>query len=329
MKRKIIMSDQKKKEPDKKDAVSLDDVTYAPLTRRSFIKAGIAAAAVTSGGALALSPLKGLDQPLSMDEFLQQHYLRLTPQQMEKILGRIEGEIKRDHDVEASVQDIRPIPGVQFAYALNIGRCIGCRRCVYACMHENNQSRDPEIQYIRVLELEKGSMDVEQSDHYYDHETVPEKGKFYMPVQCHQCANAPCTKACPIKATWQEPDGIVVVDYNWCIGCRYCMAACPYWARRFNFAKPQIPQDEINTEMDYLGNRIRPRGVVEKCTFCLRRTRQGMLPACAEVCPTGSRIFANILEPGNPISYILENKRVYIFKEDLKTIPRFYYFFDK
>ena len=76
-------------------------------------------------------------------------------------------------------------------------------------------------------------------------------------------------------------------------------------------------------------NRIRPRGVVEKCTFCLQRTRQGMLPACAEVCPTGSRVFANILEPGNPITYILENKRVYIFKEDLKTIPRFYYFFDK
>jgi protein SCO1/2 len=81
--------------------------------------------------------------------------------------------------------------------------------------------------------------------------------------------------------------------------------------------------------MDYLGNRIRPRGVVEKCTFCLRRTRQGMLPACVEVCPTGSRIFANILEPGNPISYVLENKRVYVLKEDLKTIPRFYYFFEK
>ena len=179
------MSDQSKKGPDKKDAVSLDDVTYAPLTRRSFIKAGIAAAAVTSGGALALSPLKGLDQPLSMDEFLQQHYLRLTPQQMEKILGRIEREIKRDHDVEASVQDIRPIPGVQFAYALNIGRCIGCRRCVYACMHENNQSRDPEIQYIRVLEMEKGSMDIEKSDHYYENKVGNENHHVQVCDSCH------------------------------------------------------------------------------------------------------------------------------------------------
>jgi molybdopterin-containing oxidoreductase family iron-sulfur binding subunit len=323
------MSEHTKKENHHDEPSSLDDLAHAPLTRRSFLKAGIAVTAFSASGAVVLSPLARLDQPLSVDEFLQQHYERLTPSRMEKVLARIEREIKRDYHVDAEVRDSKPRPGVQFAYALNIGRCIGCRRCVYACMHENNQSRDPQIQYIRVLELEKGSMDIEKANHYYDDETVPQKGKFYMPVQCHQCENPPCTKACPVKATWQEPDGIVVVDYNWCIGCRYCMAACPYWARRFNFARPTIPQEEINTEMDYLGNRIRPRGVVEKCTFCLRRTRQGMLPACVEVCPTGSRIFANILEPGNPISYVLENKRVYVLKEDLKTIPRFYYFFEK
>jgi Fe-S-cluster-containing dehydrogenase component len=323
------MSDQEKKGRDQKEPMSLDDITYAPLTRRSFLKAGAAAAALSTGSAIALSPLMELDQPLKLDEFLQQHYERLTPRQMEKILARIKREIKREHDVEADVKDIKPIPGAEFAYALDLGRCIGCRRCVYACMKENNQSRDPEIQYIRVLEMEKGSMDVERSNHYYNPETVPKKGKFYMPVQCQQCKNAPCVKACPIKATWQEPDGIVVIDYNWCIGCRYCLAACPYWARRFNFAKPKISSEDINTKMDYLGNRIRPRGVAEKCTFCTRRTRQGMLPACAEVCPTGSRIFANILEPGNPISYILENKRVYVLKEELRTFPRFYYFFEK
>jgi len=323
------MSDQEKKGRDQKEPMSLDDITYAPLTRRSFLKAGAAAAALSTGSAIALSPLMELDQPLNLDEFLQQHYERLTPQKMEKILARIKREIKREHDVEADVKDIKPIPGAEFAYALDLGRCIGCRRCVYACMKENNQSRDPEIQYIRVLEMEKGSMDMERSNHYYNPETVPKKGKFYMPVQCQQCKNAPCVKACPIKATWQEPDGIVVIDYNWCIGCRYCLAACPYWARRFNFAKPKISSEDINTKMDYLGNRIRPRGVAEKCTFCTRRTRQGMLPACAEVCPTGSRIFANILQPGNPISYILENKRVYVLKEELRTFPRFYYFFEK
>jgi molybdopterin-containing oxidoreductase family iron-sulfur binding subunit len=329
MKRTFIMSDQSKNGLDQKEPMSLDDMTYEPLTRRSFLKVGIAATALSAGGAISLSPLRELDQPLSISEFLQQHYEELTPPKMEKVLARIKREIKREYKIEADIRDTKPLPGVEFAYALNIGRCIGCRRCVYACMEENNLSRDPEIQYIRVLEMDKGTMDLETSNHYYDPETVPQKNKFYVPVQCHQCKNAPCTKACPIKATWQEPDGIVVVDYNWCIGCRYCLAACPYWARRFNFAKPKIPREDINTKMDYLSNRIRPRGVAEKCTFCLHRTRQGMLPACAEVCPTGSRIFGNILEPDNPISYILKNKRVYVLKEELRTFPRFYYFFEK
>ncbi len=167
-------------------------------------------------------------------------------------------------------------------------------------MKENNTSRDPAIQYIRVLEMEKGSIDPEKSDHYFNPETVPQKNKYYMPVQCQQCKKAPCTKVCPVKATWKEPDGIVVVDYNWCIGCRYCEAACPYWARRFNFSTPSVPGEEITLDMAYLGNRIRPRGVIEKCTFCLRRVRQGLYPACLEVCPTGSRVFGNVADPDKP-----------------------------
>ena len=322
------MSDQKER-PGPEKLQSLEDISYFELSRRSFLKAGALVSFLTAGGAVSALPLLGNEYPYTLDEFLQQHYEELTPEQMQVILQRIESEIKQQYGVDATVQDVKPKEGVSFAYALNIGRCIGCRRCVYACMKENNQSRDPAIQYIRVLELEQGSMDIERSDHYYNPETVPRKGKFYMPVQCHQCENPPCVKACPVKATWQEPDGIVVVDYNWCIGCRYCLAACPYWARRFNFAKPRIEPEDINPDMAYLGNRIRPRGVAEKCTFCLQRTRKGLQPACAEVCPTGSRIFGNILEPGNPVSYVLENKRVFVLKEDLKTIPRFYYFFDK
>jgi len=299
------------------------------LNRRSFLKTGAATMASCTGIAWALSPLMDMKDMASLDEVLQNHYKRLTPEMMEKILHRLEKEIKNNYGVEAQVQDIKPLSGVEFAYALNIGRCIGCRRCVYACMAENNTSRDPEIQYIRVLEMEKGSLNLEKSDHYYNPETVPQEGKYYMPVQCHHCEKAPCTKVCPVKATWKEPDGIVVIDYNWCIGCRYCMAACPYWARRFNFSKPVIAPEEINTQMAYLGNRIRPRGVVEKCTFCLQRTRKGKLPACLEVCPTGSRIFGNVLDPDDPINFILREHRVYILKEDAGTIPRFYYFFDK
>jgi len=299
-----------------------------PLDRRSFLKFGALASFFCVGTGAALSPLRHWDSDVSVESFLQQHYSRLTPEQLDEILRRIEREVERRHGVKPRVQDLRPMDGVEYAYALNIGRCIGCRRCVHACMEENNSSRDPEIQYIRVLEMPKGTLNVERSNHYYDHEKVPAEGKYYMPVQCHQCGNPPCVKACPVRATWKEPDGIVVVDYNWCIGCRYCEAACPYFARRFNFAEPSIPKEDINTEMAYLGNRIRPRGVMEKCTFCLRRTRQGMYPACAEACPAGARQFGNILNPESEIRYILENKRVYIFKEDAGTAPRFYYWFD-
>ena len=204
-----------------------------------------------------------------------------------KILDRIEQRIEREYGVKASVKDPQPLDGVVFGYSLNIGRCIGCRRCVYACMKENNLSREPQIQYIRVLKMKKEGrgIDLESSVHDYPAEEAGDPNYYYMPVQCQQCSNPPCVKVCPVKATWQEKDGIVVVDYNWCIGCRYCEAACPYHARRFNFAKPRVPGEELNPNMGYLSNRPRYMGVMEKCTFCLHRSRVGRYPACVEVCP--------------------------------------------
>ncbi|MBI3297254.1 MAG: 4Fe-4S dicluster domain-containing protein [Elusimicrobia bacterium] len=295
------------------------------MTRAAFLAA--VAASATAATAAALSPLKDvLDLP-SLEEFLQQHYKELSPEEKKAVLERIAKQVKKDYGVRANLSDPPPIPGVEFGYALNIGRCIGCRKCVHACVKENNQSRNPELQYIRVLKMRKGSIDVESSEHHYEGE-VPEAGFYYMPVQCHQCRKAPCVKVCPVKATWQEPDGIIVVDYDWCIGCRYCMAACPYYARRFNFAKPEIPAGELNADMAYLSNRPRPKGVVEKCTFCLQRTREGKYPACVEVCPTGSRKFGNLLDPDSEVSQVIKNKRVYVLKEEVGTLPRFYYYFD-
>jgi molybdopterin-containing oxidoreductase family iron-sulfur binding subunit len=193
---------------------------------------------------------------------------------------------------------------------------------------ENNLGRDSQVQYIRVLQMEQGTANLERSEHYYDPATVPVEGKYYLPVQCMQCDNPPCVKACPVKATWKEPDGIVVVDYNWCIGCRYCMTACPYWARHFNWTEPQIPPAELNRNTNYLGNRPRPKGVVEKCHFCTQRTRKGGQPACMEACPTGARIFGNLLDPDSEIRYVLANKKVFRLKEELGTEPKFWYFTD-
>jgi molybdopterin-containing oxidoreductase family iron-sulfur binding subunit len=298
----------------------------ADVNRRTLLKV----AGATLGAAAfarALAPLKQWTDDLSLEQFLQLHYKELTPDALGAVLRRLEGETERRYGKTVSIRDIRPLEGVEFGYALNLSVCIGCRKCAEACHVENNHDRATNNSYIRVLEMEQGSFDMERGTVDYDH-TVPAPGKYYMPVQCQQCENAPCVKVCPVQATWQDPDGIVVVDYDWCIGCRYCEAACPYHARRFNWKVPEIPKEEINPDQSYLSNRIRPQGVVEKCTFCLHRTREGRLPACLEACPTGARVFGNLLDPDSEIRWVLENKRVYVLKEDLGTRPRFFYFFD-
>ena len=289
-------------------------------TRREFL-----AASAAVGMSLATFP--ACNTP-AFREFFQKHYRQLTRQEKLDICARIEREVKARTGVAVEVSDPPALDGVEFAYALNLSVCNGNRRCAEACARENNLPDDPEIRYIRILELDNATQHLEAGDVYYDHPEVPQRGKYYLPVQCHQCKNPPCVRACPTQATWREPDGIVVVDYNWCIGCRYCQAACPYHARRFNFAEPTVAPDRINPKQAYLSNRPRPVGVVEKCTFCLQRTRRGQFPACLEACPTGARKFGNMNDPNSVVRKILEEKRVYVLKEAMGTIPRFFYFYD-
>lgn len=294
------------------------------VSRRTFLKtAGIASASLALGGC-------GFGDKFhsdSLQEFVQSHFTEMSQDEIKEVKRRLQKKYKEKYGREFVLGTEPPYPDVLFAYALDLSRCIGCRRCVYACVHENNQSRRPQIQWIRVLLFERGTMNFEESEHYYEAGMVPKEGYYTMPVQCQQCDNPPCVKVCPTTATWKEPDGIVVVDYNWCIGCRYCMAACPYWARRFNFAEPEISSEELNPNLHYLGNRPRMKGVVEKCTFCVQRTRKGRYPACVEACPVGARKFGNILDPEDEISQVLEKQRVFRLKEELNTQPRFYYFF--
>jgi Fe-S-cluster-containing dehydrogenase component len=264
---------------------------------------------------------------LDWGERLKGNFRQMTDTEKQETIDRLERLAKIRHGIDVSISATEAQPGVMYGYAFNISKCKGYRNCVEACINENNLDRRAATQYIRIFEMGDGVVDLDHGDASYHHE-VPAAGHFYMGTQCFQCANPPCVQVCPVGATWQEPDGITVIDYDWCIGCRYCMAACPYWARRFNWAEPEVPAAEVNPNQHYLGNRVKKKGVVEKCTFCIQRTREGQLPACAEACPTGARVFGNLLDPDSEIRWVLANKRVFRLKEDLKTEPRFWYFSD-
>lgn len=258
--------------------------------------------------------------------FFQTHYRRMTPDEVAATIARLEKRYSKRYGRDVQIDNTPAAENTLYGFALNLDKCKGYRDCVDACVKENNQTRDPEMQYIRVLQIERGSLGLADADHHYDPPEVPEAGKVYLPVQCFQCDNPPCVKACPVDATWTERDGVVVVDYERCIGCRYCATACPYWARHFNWQEPEIPAKELNTNMHYLSNRPRKAGVIEKCTYCLQRTRKGNQPACQEACPTGARVFGNLLDPHSDIRYVLENKTVFRLKEELGTEPKFWYY---
>ena len=295
--------------------------------RRSFLKRLGITSAAAAGATSAHGAWGGKTLGDAFADFFQQHYQRMTPAELHDTLERIERKAQRQYGTEITCKDTPPPEGVLFGYAINISKCKGYRDCVEACARENNLGSD--IRYIHVLEMDEGNMNLELANRNYEHDTVPVEGKYYLPVQCMQCDNPPCVKACPVEATWRDPDGIVVVDYDWCIGCRYCMAACPYAARFFNWKRPEIPAERINPDTNYHGNRPRPVGVVEKCHFCTQRTRRGKQPACLEACPTGARIFGNLLDPNSEIRYVLENKAVFRLKEDLGTEPKVWYFKDR
>ena len=288
--------------------------------RRAYLK--------TEGAETGSAVLASCDAT-TREAFIRGNFKELSEDDKRALIARLEAEYEEKYGQAIRVGTEPPLEGVLFGYALDLSRCVGCRRCVYACVEENNLSRDPQVHYIKVLEMDDESgVDLSKSNKYYEADRVPRDGHFYMPLSCQQCENSPCERACPVQATWKEPDGIVVVDYNWCIGCRYCMASCPYGARQFNWAEPKIPADQLRTETHYLGNRPRPRGVVEKCTFCIHRVRTGRYPACVEVCPTGCRKFGNLLDPESEVRYVIDNMRVFIHKEELNTQPKFFYFFE-
>jgi molybdopterin-containing oxidoreductase family iron-sulfur binding subunit len=135
------------------------------------------------------------------------------------------------------------------------------------------------------------------------------------------CAKPTCVYGCPVKATWTEPDGTVVIDYNKCIACRNCMVTCPYFARHFNWVEPHVPDNEVNPKVPL----HEKESVVEKCTFCIQRTRNGLTTKCTEVCPVGARTFGDLNDPESDVSVLIRTRRTFRFKEELGNEPMIWY----
>jgi Fe-S-cluster-containing dehydrogenase component len=205
----------------------------------------------------------------------------------------------------------------QWAMVIDQSKCIGCGYCTLACQAHNDIN--PDIEWTRVdVAGQVNGKDV------------------FLPRPCMHCTKAPCVDVCPVKASYYRSDGIVMMDYDRCIGCRYCEVACPYQARSFNWRafegpNPAVPdwgQPEVPR---------RPRGVVEKCSFCYQRIDRGLgeglepgvdadaSPACVAVCPTGARTFGDLNDPNSNVSKALHSNVTYRLRESLGTDPRVYY----
>jgi Fe-S-cluster-containing dehydrogenase component len=210
----------------------------------------------------------------------------------------------------------------RWAFGVDATKCIGCLRCVEACKRENDVPADAHHfntwveRYVYLEGEEKARI-----DSHHDPENIAAAGSegeyrfanrykdakvekaFFVPKLCNQCTHPPCVQVCPVGATYKSADGVVLIDAEYCIGCRYCVQACPYGARWFNEEK----------------------GVTQKCYWCYHRITKGLQPVCVEVCPVGARIFGDRNDRQSPISLFIRNNRVHALKPDTGNEPNVFY----
>ncbi len=198
-----------------------------------------------------------------------------------------------------------------YAIGIDINKCIGCGRCVSACKQENDVPKEQNCfrtwieRYIIPTE---GETKVDSPNGGIDgFSNINEDGNvlrsFFVPKMCNHCENPPCVQVCPVGATFKSRDGVVLIDEKYCVGCRYCIQACPYGAR---YMHPQ-------------------KHVADKCTLCYHRITKGKLPACVEVCPTKARIFGDLGQQSSPIRRFLRFNNTRTLKAELNTKPKMFY----
>ncbi|MEW6531746.1 MAG: 4Fe-4S dicluster domain-containing protein [Thermodesulfobacteriota bacterium] len=217
-------------------------------------------------------------------------------------------------------------PAIRYGMIIDLKKCVGCKACAAACKAENHTP--PGVAYTIVMEQEVG--------------TYPDVRRRFIPRPCMHCSTPSCTIVCPTKATHIRDDGIVAVDYDRCIGCRYCISACPYGVRAFDYghnyhesptAYESQPSPEYgrNKKRSLKGNRS-PRGNVRKCHFCVHRVTKGLSPACASTCIANAIHFGNLNDPdalctvhGEKLRFLLATRHHMRLKEDLGNNPSVYY----
>ena len=198
-----------------------------------------------------------------------------------------------------------------WGFAIDIDKCIGCGRCAAACKTENDVPREPfffRTLVERYVIRKSGEVEVVSPNGGIDpyppvkDEAVVAKS-FFVPKLCSHCEKSPCEQVCPVGATYRTEDGVVLIDRKYCIGCRYCIQACPYGCRYFH---PTLH-------------------VADKCTLCYHRIKKGLNTACVEVCPTGARMFGDLSDPDSNITKFRENNRVQVLKAHMGTQPKLVY----
>ena len=206
------------------------------------------------------------------------------------------------------------IAGKKFVMVIDLSRCKNLKKCQAACNHAHHV-QDAQ-NWIKVYPMQDAAM------------TAP----YWQPTTCMHCDEPPCVKVCPVDATFKRQDGIVLIDSDRCIGCRFCMAACPYSTRVFNWGEPDLPEAIADQPYNAETSMPQKRGTVGKCDFCPDMTRMGMLPHCVSACPNGVFFFGDMIEDSVTngsdtfrFSDLVKDKAGYRLMEDLGTKPSVYY----
>ena len=196
----------------------------------------------------------------------------------------------------------------RWGFTVDLKRCIGCYGCVEACKTENGTP--PEIFWMKVYKRNEDELKASWP---------------FIPTRCNHCENAPCATACPTGATHQRGDGIVVIDYDQCIGCEACIIACPYQANSLWFHGEGYYGTELTPYEEQVYDIGRRKGTAQKCTFCHHRLDRGMDPACVETCPTDALNCGDLDNPETEINHLINTRDYFLPHEELGTKPKLFY----